>query len=123
MARSERELGDLWAAQLERAGCWVQKLPASSMAGLPDWLVGRLGGEPPRFVEAKRIGRGVVAFKPDQVTGAQRYFLNRWVQSGGKASLLLLGEEGWVEIAWPDADRQLSRRAFNEAKWSWDEDI
>ena len=119
MASPERSRGDDWAEGLKAAGCWVQKLPASSMSGLPDWLVGRLGGLHPRFVEAKAALDGGVVYRPNQVTNAQRFFLDRWVESGGRASILILAEDGWVEIEVDRAHLPLTRVQFDAIKWNY----
>jgi hypothetical protein len=94
--RSERALGDRWAELLRGRGCWVCKLPASSLAGLPDWLV----VEPHagiRLVEAKLKRRSGAAFLPSQLTRAQRFFLEVVSRFGGDSRVLILGPETWLE--------------------------
>lgn len=124
---SERSLGDEWAEVLRASGCWVQKLPATSMAGLPDWLVGRLGavgGVKARFVEAKTLAAvlGAKGKTPRAACStAQQFFLDRWVQSGGRGSVLVLDESGWIEIDWRDAHRRLTAELFDAGKWNWSE--
>lgn len=103
MADSERTRGDKWAEFLERRGAWVQKLPASSLAGLPDWLVVSSTGAGSRLVEAKVLQTRGAAFVPSQCTGAQRFFLEAVARHGGQASILILGPDGFYEeIVDPD---------------------
>ena len=109
---------------MRASGCWVQKLPASSMAGLPDWLVGRIKVDVhqngPRFVEAKAALKGATVYRPGQLTTAQRFFLDRWEESGGWASVLVLAEDGWVEISIESAHTPMKRREFDVIKRSYD---
>jgi hypothetical protein len=88
----------------------VQKLPASSLAGLPDWLVvDEVRGI--QLVEAKRmLEGGHTGYRPSQLTRAQRFFLNAVAQHGGDASVVVLGEEGYAEMPWRYAVKPQTRR-------------
>ena len=124
---AERSRGDRWAEKLRASGCWVQKLPASSMAGLPDWIVGKIKVDVhqpgPRFVEAKTL-EAVESAKgripANACTTAQRFFLDRWTRSGGYAGLLILAEDAWIEISYESAHRPMKRREFDVIKRSYD---
>ncbi len=106
----ERELGDRWAEKLRSLGAWVVKLPGSSLAGLPDWLVvQRPFGI--RLVEAKVSQTVGAPFVPSQCTRAQRFFLEAIARHGGLASVLILGPESFYEcrvydtvraVQWPE---------------------
>ncbi len=114
--KSERKLGDQWAKLKRSQGAWVVKLPASSLAGLPDWfIVERRTGT--RVVEAKLLQVKGSAFVPSQCTRAQRFFLECVNRHGGRASILILGPGEWAEIpVWGDVEA-VSRDAFyREAK-------
>ncbi len=106
----ERTRGDLWAEKLRAQGCWVQKLPASSLPGVPDWLVGKDGGGGTRWVEAKTLEavRHNGSRPAQACTGAQRFFLDRVHRAGDTASVLVLGSQGYLDIAWEHADVELS---------------
>jgi hypothetical protein len=94
----------------------VQKLPASNVAGIPDWL---LVGEPhgAQLFEAKlALPRGKFAFDPlRQLTGAQRFVLGqiyrRWKPA---ANILVLDETGYLEL--PYTTRRVLRRVFDQEK-------
>lgn len=121
-ASPEREWGDRWAETLRASGCWIQKLPASMMSGLPDWLVGRLDGLDPRFVEAKTFGavQNSKGQSPRAAcTTSQQFFLDRWTRSGGRASVLIVDESGFIEIDWKDAHRRLTKSIFDHVKWDY----
>lgn len=112
-------MGERWANALRADGWWVQKLPATAMSGLPDYLVGR-ESDGVRFVEAKRSrATGSVAFRRDQLSLAQRFFLDRITEAGGMASVVILDEVGWLEVAWSDVGKGISRRAFDAACRRW----
>lgn len=92
--KSERILGNDWAEVMRDRGAWVQKLPASSLAGLPDWLmvhpdVGIC------LVEAKKLRNSGAAFLPSQCSRAQRFFLEVVARYGGKSRVLVLGPDSW----------------------------
>lgn len=113
---TETELGQKWARRMRSIGYWVQKLPSSAMAGLPDWIMG--DGEQVFFVEAKkRLGRRM-AFKPSQLTRAQRFFLDNVVRQGGAAMVLVLDEDGFWMLDYLDiseingADFDLAKEAY-----------
>lgn len=97
MRSEERKRGDDWADVLRGRGCWVVKLPGSSLAGVPDWLVVE-PGLGIRLVEAKVRNHGRNAFVPSQCTGAQRFFLRNVSAFGGDARVLILDVEHWAEI-------------------------
>ena len=115
---TERSLADRWA-EIQRnwpvRRYFVMKLPASSVAGIPDWL--RVG--PPygaQLFEAKlALPDGEWAFDPRQLSGAQRFTLGaiarRWKPA---AQLLILDETGYLEL--PYTTRRLPRVAFNRRK-------
>jgi hypothetical protein len=109
--KTERQLGDLWAETREADGAWIVKLPSSALAGLPDWclMLGTL-----QLWEAKRIQEGRVAYCPDQLSGAQRFFqrmIGRYAPECG--GVLVLAEEGFVEIPARKALRPMSLSTFN----------
>lgn len=112
---SERELGDKWADKLRARGCWVQKLPSSSMAGLADWLVGcpRRGI---RFVEAKRRHGKRIAYNPSQPTMAQWFFLNQIDRFGGNAGVVVLDEDGYLELDHDCAKLPMTGQLYDRAK-------
>lgn len=117
---SERDLGDRWCETREADGGWIVKLPASALAGLPDWLL--MHGVI-QLWEAKRVQpSGRYAYTPDQLSGAQRFFIrmmSRYApESGG---VLLLGEEGFLEIPAKRAFRKLARSTFERQKESYRE--
>ena len=115
---TERELGDRWAATIRAwpSQPFVMKLPASSTAGIPDWLV---VGAPygAQLFEAKlALPTGEWAFDPHhQLTGAQRFILSaiarKWKPA---AQLLILDETGYVEMNY--TTRRLPRTVFNRRK-------
>ena len=91
---SERSRGDQWADVMRARGGWVQKLPCSSLAGLPDWLLVM----PPwgiSLVEAKKLQEKGAACVPSQFTRAQRFFLEVVARHGGHSFILVLGPDRW----------------------------
>ena len=109
--KSERILGDDWAAVMRARGDWVVKLPSSSMAGLPDWLWVR---GPSRFVEAKKLQERGSAFVPSQCTRAQRFFLEAVGRHGGRAYVLVLGPDTWFMHQVHDHVVALSRVIYGQ---------
>lgn len=118
---SERSLGDKWAAKLRAQGSWVLKLPASSTSGIPDWLVAGTGGV--RLVEAKVRAQGRTAYRPSMVRLSQRFILGAIARHAGSsyASVLVLSEQGYVELAWSPTGgmRPLSAKAFERLRQSY----
>jgi hypothetical protein len=112
--RSERALGDQWAETKRARGAWVQKLPASNLSGVPDWLLGY--GLGIAFVEAKRRLEGSTAYHPRQLTRAQRFFLDQVARHSGDARVVVLGEEGFVEIRSPLYNHPLSAAEFERTE-------
>ena len=110
--KSERALGDRWATFQHGLGNWVCKLPASSLAGLPDWLMVDCFGV--SLVEAKKIQPKGAAFVPSQCTRAQRFFLEAVGRHGGRAYVLVLGPERWFMLPVFDHVTALSRVTFGE---------
>jgi hypothetical protein len=94
-------------------GNWVCKLPASSLAGLPDWLlVCRPHGI--CLVEAKKLQPKGAAFVPSQLTKAQRFFLEVVARHGGMAFVLILGPGHWLMVRVEKGGvERVSRREFN----------
>jgi hypothetical protein len=96
--KTERQLGNLWAAKHHRLGNWTLKIPSSSTAGIPDWLL-LIGGI--QLWEAKRIlVGGRFAYTPKQLSAAQRFFqrmLKCYAPHAG--GVLVLGEHGYVELS------------------------
>lgn len=114
---NERDLGDLWAAERQAMGAWTVKLPASSLAGLPDWLV--LDGLA-EFWEAKKALPGAKAYDPSQLSAAQRFFqrmLARYAPTCG--GVLLLDDDGWLEIPAEKAHRPMARSTFEQRMETW----
>ena len=102
----ERARGDLWAARMVAQGGWVQKLPASVTAGIPDWLHARPGGL--RLVEAKTRAACAEEGTPwEACSGAQRFILSMVARYAGSdcARVLVLGEEGYQELSLQEARR------------------
>ncbi len=120
-ARStERALGDNWAEVRQRLGAWIVKIPASSTAGFPDWLVLNVGIE---LWEAKRIRTGKTAYDPKQLSGAQRFFIRmmaRYLHADYPSGVLLLGEDGYLEVTAKRALRPMSAKAFHRNKEPYD---
>lgn len=100
---NERRLGDRWAEVLRARECWVQKLPAGTIAGIPDWLVGE-PGQGLRLVEAKAVlGHRELAYHRElsHLTLAQKFWLDQAARFGA-AGLLLLDEHGYAELKWDE---------------------
>lgn len=96
--------GKKWAKILVSQGWWVEKLPASSLSGVPDWLQGR-----PDcgviFTEAKTYEKVKIKGTPRSAcTRAQQFFLDQVVRNGGYATILIVGEDHWVEHDWASID-------------------
>jgi len=114
--KSERALGDRWAAKLRARGWLVQKLPSSALAGLPDWLVVHAHAEGTWLVEAKKLrAAGRWAFLPSQCTRAQRFFLEVIARAGGKTAILVLGPESWMLVSVCTTVQRVSRTDFEHA--------
>lgn len=109
---SEKQLGEKWAELREASGDWIVKIPASSTAGFPDWMV--LGRGKIELWEAKRVQeRGEIAFSPRQLSGAQRFFLKMLARYASECGgVLILDETGFVERAARLYDRPVTRRTF-----------
>jgi len=109
---TEKALGERWAKDLRAAGGFVQKIPASTICGIPDYIVvARPAGI--RVVEAKLRLPGRVAYDPKQLRRAQRWFLEAFhAVLGFGASVLVLDPEGWVELDWGLADIPLPAESF-----------
>lgn len=117
-SQPERERGDKWAAFLRRRGWWVQKVPGSSLSGIPDWEVGMEGGQGVRRVEAKTLEAVLAArdARPrDACSGAQRFHLDRYHRAGDECSLVVLGPESFLELCWASAHVSLTLGAFSAA--------
>ncbi len=101
-ASVERIRGDQWAEKLRRAGAWVQKLPSSSLSGLPDWLVVDADSgafkDACRFVEAKRLEVTLGHEPIHRCTTSQRFFLGAVARHGGTAGVLIVGQENYAEF-------------------------
>jgi hypothetical protein len=109
---SERELGDKWQETREADGAWICKLPASTTAGIPDWLL-MLGNI--QLWEAKKIKPGKIAYDPKQLSGAQRFFMRMIARyAPGCGGVLLLAEHGYVELPAGKAMRVLARKTFTQ---------
>ena len=118
---TERALGDRWVEVREGLGAWIVKVPASTTAGFPDWLVLNVGIE---LWEAKRIGTGKTAYDPKQLSGAQRFFVRmmaRYLSPDYPSGVLLLGEDGFLEIRSKRALRPMSAKAFHRNKEPYNE--
>lgn len=102
----ERERGDKWAAIGIAKRQWYQKLPASTLSGVPDWLVGRWG-EGLLFIEAKTysaIKHSKKGTPRSSCTRAQQFFLDQVIKHGGQSRLLIVGEDRWIEHEWATID-------------------
>lgn len=101
-ASPERSRGDRWATLLRSQGWWVQKLPGSSVAGIPDWLRGHadhgLVWTEAKTLEAVMRAKG--GLPGNACTKAQQYWLNQLTRYGGQATLLLLDGGMWTELKW-----------------------
>lgn len=117
---TERQLGNKWAAKRREAGAFVQKLPASTISGIPDWYVADREGV--GVLEAKKaLDEGPLAYSPQQLTGAQIYFLRCTHLSCTRsdamhAGVLVLAEDGYLELSWAEACRALPRASFDVRK-------
>lgn len=110
--QTERGRGNLWAKGWRAAGAWVQKLPASSLAGLPDWLL-VFPGRGICLVEAKLLRPKGHAFLPSQLSRAQRFFLSVVARHGGEAWVVVLGPESFLEVrVMPDGEIPRVKRSY-----------
>lgn len=117
---TEATLGKLWQARMRRRGAFVQKIPASLVAGIADYLVAERG-RGLRAVEAKRRQTAGYAYHPTQLTRAQRFFLGAIdAVVEGCATVLVLGPRGFVELPWRDAQRPLSQPACSRKEKPYD---
>ena len=109
--KTERQLGDLWVQGYRNAGAWALKIPGSTTAGIPDWLILHGGVQ---LWEAKRIQqKGRLAYSPKQLSAAQRFFqrmLKRYAPKGG--GVVVLGEACFVELSPAAALLPLNQAAF-----------
>jgi hypothetical protein len=99
----------------------VLKLPASSTAGIPDWLH-VVSGQGIGLVEAKlalHSRRDEVVYRPAQLTAAQRFTLRMVHRAGGRAQVLVLAPEGFVVMEWPEAEQPLGLAHFLERMEAW----
>jgi hypothetical protein len=114
---SERSFGDKWAETERARGAFVQKIPAASVAGIPDWLH-VASGEGIGVVEAKEMLEGPSAFRISQLTEAQRWTLRTVERFGGRAEVVIVGPGRFVRLPYGellrsvDAKGSLSREAF-----------
>lgn len=123
MARSrEAKLGKLWVQRELAQGNWAQKLPASSTAGIPDYLhVGALfGSRRISLIEAKGT-EGDSAFHATMLTGAQIWTLDAIVLHGGSAGVLVLHEDGFIIWPWVYGKRRgpLNLTQFRRLMTPW----
>lgn len=105
----EKERGLDWAKLMKQRGAWVQKLPASVLAGVPDYVIAE-PGRGLRVCEAKAALEGASCFRPRQCSGAQRLFLNAVTRFAGPeyATVLILGDTCWLEVTWASVRRRRS---------------
>jgi hypothetical protein len=128
-----------WIRRQRAAGLWVHPLPASMFgSGTSDLLVGEPARsfEPPmlldpqpaclRFVESKRtlyapggkLTRAI--YRPSQVTEAQALFLDNVTKHGGHGTILLLDEDGFLELEWQWArEHTVNRAEFKNRMEAW----
>ena len=118
-SKTERALGNCWAKLMSNVGHWVQKLPASSLAGLPDWILvtAEVGIV---LVEAKLLQSRGNAFVPSQCTKAQRFFLEAVSRHGGEAYVLVLGPESWYLHRVKGKVEFLAREVYDRFARSYD---
>jgi hypothetical protein len=67
--------------------------------------------------EAKKIQPGKIAYSPKQLSGAQRFFqrmIARYASECG--GVLLLGEDGFLEVPAKKASRVLASKTFHRRK-------
>ncbi len=117
-ASPERTGGDRWAELLGTQGWWVQKLPASTTSGVPDWLRGHVDYGLV-WTEAKTV-EAVEAKGPRLAcTVAQRFWLNQVVRYRGRATLLVVAEEGWMELEWQTVEATRQRHWVRPGASLW----
>jgi hypothetical protein len=118
---SERSLGDKWAERERARGAYVLKLPASSTAGIPDWLH-VVSGQGAGLVEAKlalHSRRDEVVYRPEQLTRAQRFILRMVGKHGGRAQVLVLASGGYVVLDWREMEKPLGAAKFHARMEEW----
>jgi hypothetical protein len=120
---TEAALGKRWAETMrKRNGWWVQKLPSSALAGLPDWLAAIPYSNELRLVEAKREQPSRrFAYHPKQLTHAQHFFLEAVNSNGGRADVLVLAEDGYATLRYGQYHKPLPRHQFNRIKEEYDD--
>lgn len=103
--------GNRWAEGLRMCGHWVEKLDASGNMGLPDYLVG-IPRRGVRWVEAKVRQEEGSAFVPSQVERTQRWWLDQLVLHGARAGVVILGDQGYLELPWHYAQEPIPQQVF-----------
>lgn len=110
MNQRERDLGNKWAATHAARGHWSLKLHAAGATGLPDWLLaaGKL-----MLVEAKLSQDAAVAYHPKQLRTGQAWMLEMiGKHAPGHCAVVVLGDEGFVELGWPELSQPLPMAEF-----------
>ena len=101
MARGPEHIrGDMWKRRLMAEGWWVQKLPGSSLSGIPDYIRGHVD-HGLVFTEAKTMEAVLRAKRPTGACSrAQVFFLDQLVRYRATASLLVLDDVGYLDVPW-----------------------
>jgi len=114
---AEKKLGTAWAAAKRRAGCAVYKIHAAGLTGIPDWLVFNLPAGRIQLWEAKEArSGGRSAYGPRDLRSGQHWFqrlLSRLVDAGG---VVLLDDDGFVELSNGEQLRALPRREYERLR-------
>ncbi len=120
MGQLERTRGDLWAAKLRRRKHWVEKMQPPP-TGFPDWLVSGPSGL--RLVEAKTLEAVLDAEECRPwcaCSGAQQFTLRMLHEHGGLVSVLVLGQDGYVECDYGASLAPMSAELFEQLEVSYD---
>lgn len=56
--------------------------------------------------------KGPTAYRPTQLSRAQRYHLDQVAAHGGRASVLILGRDRYLELLWVSAQEPLPQHVF-----------
>jgi hypothetical protein len=110
---SEKSLGERWADTERAEGAFVFKVPAASIAGIPDY-VHVASGFGIGLVEAKEgfpdADAPGTALRLSQFTEVQRWTLTTLERFGGRAEAVILASGSYVRMAWGELLRSVNAR-------------